>query len=106
MQTYDYLKLPSNILNSPVTFGIPCRAFLELPARRLLPENDQNAHRRKEITIGKISGMDGPRMPVAVESPVSMRALLAGARRKQAALLELTRSLVLAESPSDDKAAV
>jgi glutamate carboxypeptidase len=45
-------------------------------------------------------------MPIAVESPVSMRALLAGARRKQAALLEFTRSLVLAESPSDDKAAV
>jgi glutamate carboxypeptidase len=35
-----------------------------------------------------------------------MRALLAGARRKQADLLELTRKLVLAESPSDNKAAV
>jgi glutamate carboxypeptidase len=35
-----------------------------------------------------------------------MRALLAGARRKEAALLELTRNLVLAESPTDDKAAV
>jgi glutamate carboxypeptidase len=35
-----------------------------------------------------------------------MRALLAGARRKQAQLLELTRRLVLAESPSDSKAAV
>jgi glutamate carboxypeptidase len=35
-----------------------------------------------------------------------MRALLAGARRKQAELLELTTRLVLAESPSDDKAAV
>jgi glutamate carboxypeptidase len=35
-----------------------------------------------------------------------MRALLAGARRKQPALLELIRQLVRAESPSDDKAAV
>lgn len=35
-----------------------------------------------------------------------MRALLAGARRKERALLDLTRKLVLAESPSDDKAAV
>jgi len=45
-------------------------------------------------------------MPVAKESPISMRALLAGARRKEAALIELARSLVMAESPSDDKAAV
>lgn len=35
-----------------------------------------------------------------------MRALLAGARRKESALLDLTRKLVLAESPSDNKAAV
>ena len=35
-----------------------------------------------------------------------MRALLAGARRKQPQLLELTKKLVLAESPSDDKSAV
>lgn len=35
-----------------------------------------------------------------------MRALLAGARRKQSTLLELTRILVLAESPSDAKSAV
>ena len=35
-----------------------------------------------------------------------MRALLAGARRKQPALLDLARKLVLAESPSDTKAAV
>jgi glutamate carboxypeptidase len=35
-----------------------------------------------------------------------MRALLAGARRKEPALIELTRHLVQAESPSDDKAAV
>ena len=40
------------------------------------------------------------------ESPIAMRALLAGARRKQAAWLDLLRKLVLAESPSDDKAAV
>ena len=35
-----------------------------------------------------------------------MRALLAGARRKQEALIELTRKLVLCESPSDTKSAV
>jgi len=35
-----------------------------------------------------------------------MRALLAGARRQQPALLRLIQSLVRAESPSDDKAAV
>jgi glutamate carboxypeptidase len=35
-----------------------------------------------------------------------MRALLAGARRKQASLIAFTRQLVQAESPSDDKAAV
>ena len=35
-----------------------------------------------------------------------MRALLAGARRKQAELLALATRLVLAESPSDDKSAV
>jgi glutamate carboxypeptidase len=35
-----------------------------------------------------------------------MRALLAGARRKERALIELARTLVAAESPSDDKAAV
>ncbi len=45
-------------------------------------------------------------MPVAVKYPIPMRALLAGARRKQPALLELTRKLVLAESPSDNKASV
>lgn len=47
-----------------------------------------------------------PEMSAAAESPISMRALLAGARRKQSALLELTRELVLAESPSDNKPAV
>ncbi len=45
-------------------------------------------------------------MLVAEESPISMRALLAGARRKESALLKLTRELVLAESPSDSKVAV
>ena len=35
-----------------------------------------------------------------------MRALLAGARRKEPALLDLIQKLVRAESPSDDKAAV
>ena len=39
-------------------------------------------------------------------SPLPMRALLAGARRKQSELLALATRLVLAESPSDDKAAV
>ena len=37
---------------------------------------------------------------------VSLRALLAGARREQPALVELTRKLVQAESPSTDKSAV
>jgi glutamate carboxypeptidase len=45
-------------------------------------------------------------MPPALALPIPVRALLAGARRKQSALVELTRSLVLAESPSDEKAAV
>ena len=37
---------------------------------------------------------------------IPMRALLAGARRKQPELLDLARKLVFAESPSDDKSAV
>ena len=37
---------------------------------------------------------------------IPMRALLAGARRKQSALLDLIQRLVRVESPSDDKAAV
>ncbi len=45
-------------------------------------------------------------MPTTTESPVPMRALLAGARRKEAALVDLIRQLILAESPSDNKAAV
>jgi glutamate carboxypeptidase len=38
--------------------------------------------------------------------PIPIRAFLAGALRKQPALLDLTRKLVRIESPSDDKAAV
>lgn len=45
-------------------------------------------------------------MAVLTAAPVAMRALLAGARRKEPALLDLIRKLVRAESPSDDKAAV
>lgn len=45
-------------------------------------------------------------MSVASQIPIPMRAFLAGARRKEAALIDLARHLVLAESPSDDKAAV
>ncbi len=45
-------------------------------------------------------------MPAATSLSISMRGLLAGARGKESALLDLARKLVLAESPSDDKAAV
>ena len=45
-------------------------------------------------------------MPAVSTPPIPVRALLAGARRKQPALVELTRALVLAESPSDEKSAV
>jgi len=45
-------------------------------------------------------------MSPAANSKIPMRALLAGARRKQATLIAFTRHLVRAESPSDDKAAV
>jgi glutamate carboxypeptidase len=45
-------------------------------------------------------------MPIAPDSPIPMRALLAGARRSEVVLLDLLRRLVLAESPSDDKKAV
>jgi glutamate carboxypeptidase len=40
------------------------------------------------------------------DNNIPMRALLAGARRKEKALLDLIRKLVLVESPSDTKAAV
>lgn len=45
-------------------------------------------------------------MDVVSNDAVPMRALLAGARRKQPALIDLARRLVLAESPSDDKPSV
>jgi len=45
-------------------------------------------------------------MPTAPDLPIPMRALLAGARRKELALLDLIRKLVRAESPTEDKAAV
>ncbi len=45
-------------------------------------------------------------MPQLSTIPVPMRALLAGARRKEPALLDLVQKLARAESPSDDKAAV
>jgi glutamate carboxypeptidase len=45
-------------------------------------------------------------MLAITELLVPMRALLAGARRKQSSLLDLLQKLVRAESPSDDKAAV
>ena len=45
-------------------------------------------------------------MPARTDPPVPMRALLAGARRKEPALLDLIQELVRVESPSDDKAAV
>jgi glutamate carboxypeptidase len=45
-------------------------------------------------------------MQIAAESRPPMRALLAGARRKQPQLLALARKLVQLESPSDSKAAV
>lgn len=45
-------------------------------------------------------------MPNALEADFPMRALLAGARRKERSLLDLACKLVLAESPSDAKSAV
>ena len=45
-------------------------------------------------------------MPATSNLPVPMRALLAGARRKETAMLDLTQRLVRAESPSDNKVAV
>jgi glutamate carboxypeptidase len=45
-------------------------------------------------------------MPTPAETAFPMRALLAGARRKDRSLLDLTRKLVQAESPSDSKSAV
>ena len=45
-------------------------------------------------------------MTLPANSNIPMRALLAGARRKQPSLVALTRQLVQQESPSDSKAAV
>lgn len=45
-------------------------------------------------------------MSTNTDAPIPMRALLAGARRKQTSLLKLVQSLVKVESPSSDKAAV
>ncbi len=46
------------------------------------------------------------RMCSSLDHSIPMRALLAGARRKERALVDFTRQLVLAESPSDVKSAV
>jgi glutamate carboxypeptidase len=43
---------------------------------------------------------------IGADSQIPMRALLAGARRKQAALIDLTQQLVRQESPSNEKSAV
>ena len=45
-------------------------------------------------------------MSAKSDLPVAMRALLAGARRKEPALLDLTQRIVRVESPSDNKSAV
>jgi glutamate carboxypeptidase len=45
-------------------------------------------------------------IPMSNDSSVAMRGLLAGARRKEKALIDLTRKLVVVESPSDVKDAV
>ena len=45
-------------------------------------------------------------MSFVSDTSIPMRALLAGARRKERSLLDLTRKLVAAESPSDSKSAV
>jgi glutamate carboxypeptidase len=44
--------------------------------------------------------------PMTAHAEIPMRALLSGARRKQGASIDLTRRLVEAESPSDDKSSV
>jgi glutamate carboxypeptidase len=50
--------------------------------------------------------LERPEMPLISETAIPMRALLAGARRKERSLLDLSRKLVQAESPSDAKSAV
>lgn len=60
----------------------------------------RNADRRLNWRAVKLATAPSP------ENNIPMRALLAGARRKEADLLALIRKLVLAESPSDAKGAV
>jgi len=50
--------------------------------------------------------LKGRQMDTATDATIPMRALLAGARRKERTLLDLVRKLVETESPSDVKAAV
>ena len=50
--------------------------------------------------------MDAGQESASSNEPVPMRALLAGARRKQPGIFKLIQSLVRCESPSDNKAAV
>src|SRR5579863_6839483 len=52
------------------------------------------------------SSLRDPEESVQPNETIPMRALLAGARRKEPALLKLTQALVRAESPSDNKVAV
>jgi glutamate carboxypeptidase len=63
-----------------------------------------------ESGISELSCFDHPlkglRMLAVNNGSIPMRALLAGARRKESALLDLIRQLVRLESPSDDKASV
>ena len=47
-----------------------------------------------------------PKPAISSDAFIPMRALLAGARRKKSALIEMIQTLVRSESPSDDKAAV
>jgi glutamate carboxypeptidase len=47
-----------------------------------------------------------PQRVLQPDSHLPMRALLAGARRKEPSIIQLTRTLVLAESPSDTPSAV
>ena len=56
--------------------------------------------------FGANSGLERQTMANRADAVIPMRALLAGARRKESALIEFTRQLVAAESPSDVKAAV
>ena len=82
----------------------PFKEFLLVMSVGKCPKN----RRIRKSNSGRVQENCGKEVRVA-EVPgtnMSIRALLAGARRKQASLVELTRRLVLAESPSDEKAAV